>query len=477
MADRPSIILATSNGTGMGHLARQLAVGLAAGDEARITLFSFSMALPTVSAERIRGEYCPGPDRDWIPPQVWDRYVADRLAALVREVGAHVVAFDGVAPYRGVTLAKRMLPATAFVWFRRGLWREGVNSGQLWKSSLFDLIVEPGDLASEGDLGPTAGRDDAVRVPPIGLLEVVDRLPLDRAAEALGLHPGRPTLLLVLGSGRLGEVAEPGKIVVEETLKTTGWQICILTSAIARLHVPAREADRIRPVSGVFPLARYLAAFDAAVSAAGYNAVHELIPAGIPTLLLPNLQTRTDDQETRAGVVADRGLAITAVDTGDALRQAVERLLRTDTRQRLRNTIARLDPSQATGGARAAFDTLTKLAADYTPLPPTLPEQIARWRDDAKQALKETLGVEGTNLVRRLLGRPAVTAARRNPVVLEANEDPPPGARHLLVTSEADVSLLAGDDPVEHLLPDSSEAYETSRRLIVDRYYEVINPR
>lgn len=476
MADRPSIILATSNGTGMGHLARQLAVAMAGDDEARVSLFSFSIALPLVTTDTIRGEYCPGPDRDWIPPQVWDRYVADRLTALAREVEADVVAFDGVAPYRGVTLAKRRLPDTAFVWFRRGLWQEGVNTGQLWKSSLFDLIIEPGDLAAAGDLGQTVGRDDAVRVPPIGLLEVVERLPRGAAAEVLGLDPGRPTLLLTLGSGRLGDVAEPGTVVIDETLGTPDWQVCVLTSAIAQLHVPAQEADRVRPVSGVFPLARYLDAFDAAVSAAGYNAVHELIPAGIPTLLVPNLQTRTDDQETRARVVAERGLAITAADTGDGLRQGVELLLRTDTRRQLRNSIAGLDASEATGGARAAFETLSKLAADYTPLPLTFPDRVARWRDDAKQALKETLGVEGTNLVRRILGRPPVSTARRTPVVVGA-DDPPPGARRLWLTSEVDVSRLAGHDPVEHLLSGSPDAYETSRRLIIDRYYEVINSR
>lgn len=475
MVDRPSIILATSNGTGMGHLARQLAVGMAAAAEARISLFSFSRALPIVTTEAITGEYCPGPDRDWIPTQQWDRYVADRLAALAREVKADVIAFDGVAPYRGVTLAKRQLPDTAFVWFRRGLWREGVNRGQLWKSSLFDLIIEPGDLASSGDRGPTADRDDAVRVPPIGLVEVVDRLPREQAAETLGLEPHRPTLLLTLGSGRLGEVAEPGKIVVEETLRHPEWQVCVLTSAIAQLRVPAQEADRVRPVTGVFPLVRYLDAFDAAVSAAGYNAVHELIPAAIPTLFVPNTMTRTDDQEARARLVAKRGLAIAAGDDGLGIAEGVAHLLEEDTRVQLRDQIGRLDREAAMGGARAAIDRLSWLARDYTAAPPSVSERLAGWRDDVKQRLKEILGVEGTNLVRRLLGRPPIPSSGRTRVVL--NAQPPPGAKRLVLTSEVDVSTLAGTDPVEHLLPGSSEAYRTSRRLIIDRYYEVVTPR
>lgn len=473
MTDRPSIILATSNGAGMGHLARQLAVALAAGKDARMTLFSFSMALPTVTTGTITGEYCPGPDRDWIPPQAWDRYVADRLAALVREVGADVVAFDGVAPYRGITLARRRLPETAFAWFRRGLWREGTNVGQLWKSELFDMIIEPGDLASSGDVGPTAGRGDAVHIPPIGLLEVVERLPREQAARALGLDPERPALLLTLGSGRLGEVVEPGRIVVDEAMRHPDWQICILTSAIARLQVPTEAADRVRPVAGVFPLVRYLDAFDAAVSAAGYNAVHELIPAGIPTLLVPNTMTRTDDQVTRTRVLAGKGLALAADDAGDGLRREVDRLLGENTRQQLRSALSRMDPAEASGGSRLAFETLSRLAADYAPAPVTMAERLARWRDDAKQGLKEVLGVKGTNLVRRLLGRPPIAATRRLRVVPGSDEAPPAGVRRLWLTSQVDVARLAGDDPVEHVLPGSSQAYETTRRLIIDRYYEV----
>ncbi len=98
-----SLLLVTSNGAGMGHLARQLAVGLAAGPSARITLVSMSAALPIVLSRDVSGEYIPGPDRDWIAPADWAQYVAARLQAVSREVEADVVVFDGVAPYRGVT--------------------------------------------------------------------------------------------------------------------------------------------------------------------------------------------------------------------------------------------------------------------------------------------------------------------------------------------------------------------------------------
>src|SRR5699024_7382244 len=69
-----------------------------------------------------------------------------------------------------------------------------------------------------------------------------------------------------------------------------------------------------------FPLSRHLAAFDVAVSAAGYNSFHELLRFGVPTLFVPNAATALDDQAGRAAYAGRRGWAHTVphVDAGTA---------------------------------------------------------------------------------------------------------------------------------------------------------------
>lgn len=60
-----------------------------------------------------------------------------------------------------------------------------------------------------------------------------------------------------------------------------------------------------------FPLAQVLHAFDASVCATGYNGVHELLPAQIPTVFVSNIRG-TDDQEARAQWCHDFGFSLRA---------------------------------------------------------------------------------------------------------------------------------------------------------------------
>lgn len=475
----PSLILATSNGTGMGHLARQLAVGLAAIPKARVTLFSLSVALPTATEQGIPGEFCPGPDRGWIPESSWPHYLAGRLTALAEEVNADLIVFDGVAPYRGFALARDRIPETAFAWFRRGMWQQGVNAGQLWKSGLFDLIIEPGDLARTADRGPTANLRDAVQVPPVSLLEVVERLPRQEAAKFLGLDSSRRSVLLTLGTGRLGDVTGPGEVILNTVLEYTDWQVCVATSAIAETSISASPHERVTELRGVFPLVRYLSAFDAVISAAGYNAVHEYIPAGLPTLLVPNRLTRTDDQVGRSDYLARTGLALTPSDeSSEQLSYVVRQLLDREVRSNLQTAIRRMPPDALTGGASSTAALLAELAVAHAPAKMSLGTRFRRVRDNSKETLKRQLGTGGTNRVRRLLGRPPIEAANRLRVVLDdsAVSTTRTGVRSLRITSEVDVSTLLGTDPIEHIVSEPSDSYLSARRRLIDRHYEVVSP-
>jgi UDP:flavonoid glycosyltransferase YjiC (YdhE family) len=473
---KPVVVLATSNGTGLGHLSRQLAVGHALRDDAEPVYFSLSRAVGVIRHQGQRGEYVPSRERGWIPTHVWHHYLRDRLTAFVAETKAEAVVFDGVVPYEGLLLARARLPGVRFVWMRRGFWRPGARTAPLAAASLFDLVLEPGDFAAAGDNGATANRTDAVRLSPITQLEFLDLLPREEAAAELGLDPGRPTALVTLSSGVLNDVVTPGAAAVTALLEDPDWQVAVVRSHIAAGRIPLADESRCVELAGVYPLARYLAAFDAAVAAGGYNSVHELLTAGVPTLFVPNPTSGTDDQPARTRWLADQGFArhADASDLDDVRRQA--RALHDEhERERLRKACAELPKP---GGSREAAEQVARLLRNAPR--PLDPGPYRRLR--AKSAVVRVLGPKGMAVARKALRKPpaagptaplAVTvvpdAADGEPAAPQALPD---GVRPLHLTEDFS-QVQHSADPVEHLITGASDDYRKRRETILRQYYDV----
>lgn len=453
MADRPVVILMTSNGVGMGHLSRQLTAALSGTHRFDPVIFSLSRALPRVISaaqsnelteahgRNLRFEYAPSWESGWLPTgwrapirqryrsYRWAPYLRDRIHALAVETGASALVFDGVSPYPGLIAAREKLPQLTFAWVRRGLWQAQARADRLDLSAHFDLTIEPGDVASEWDEGPTAGRTDAVRLgDPVSLTDVLTQ-PGRRAARLkLGLPTDRPVLLLAPGSGALGSVDATAAEVLEAVRRSyPDWLVAVTRQSIANHSIHGDE-ERVVILDDIYPLARNLSAFDAAVSAAGYNAVHELLAARVPTLLIPSTNHMTDDQPTRARGAAARRAALVVEGT---IRLTLDRLMDLAVQSGLREGMSVLPP--ATGG-RAVADHITRLAAAGAPSGAWDPPTPGRPFPDLRtQARYRDISVMWTDKLTR--------------------------------------TLLAGDRPVEHMLPNSSAAYRQARQTVADWIY------
>lgn len=472
---RPTVALATSNGTGMGHLARQISVGLSLREQADPLFFSLSRAVPIIARHGFRGEYCPSRERGWMPGVRWQDYLRERVCAFVEEAGVDVLVFDGVVPYNGLLQARTDLPNVQFVWMRRGFWRPGVRTAPLRSTPLFDLVLEPGDLASAGDRGATASATDAVRLPPISLAEHEAPLSRQEAAAELGLDPDRPTALVTLSSGVLNDVAGPGTAAVNALLEHPDWQVAVTRTALTQGGVPISDPARCVELRGVYPLVRYLAAFDAAVAAGGYNSVHELLYAGIPTVFVPNKSSGTDDQQARTRWLADNGFALFADEQDlDQVHTQTVRLHEESVRAVLRAAVLEFD--RPTGSAVAARALLGLSNAPGSAAGRR--RSVRKVEVRARSVANHLLGPRTTAMARRLLGRvPDPGPAEPMPVSLidelHGLRTPGEGGTPLVLTERLDADLLRGDDPVEHVLAGASERYRAERRQIVGRYFDV----
>ncbi|MGH8915153.1 MAG: glycosyltransferase [Acidimicrobiia bacterium] len=469
-----NILLATSNGTGIGHLTRQAAIALTLAGEHQPNLFSLSIGLPLAMSLGINGEYVPSYDRPWIASRAWNGYLRDRLEAIIEETASEVVLFDGVAAYPGIGKTSSAVRDVAFAWLRRGMWRPGTNPKQLRRANYFDIVIEPGDLAGDADEGPTAGLRNVIKVAPISLLESLELIPRREARIALGLPSDREIALVTLGSGRLGDVTGPGQVAIRALLEESDLHVAVTRSAVAENEVPVEQADRVTVIRDVFPLVRYLRAFDLAVSSAGYNAVHELVPSGLPTLFVANTSTRTDDQETRAQRLAELGLGLQAPDNDPSvveteMRRLLDPSLRDDLAVAAVSTRSRVDGASETGRI------VTSFAAGFTRRRPSLSIAIAEQTQRAKDAMKDALGEERTKSLKRMLGRHPTPIAHRAEVrLVEQEVSHPDGPLPLLVTESLTNQVLKRPAPVEHILPGSSPTYRDHRLELIRTYYDVV---
>lgn len=310
--DKPTIILATSNGIGMGHLARATAIAEELKSVARPILVSVAGGIAEIpSTTGIPCEYIPGKTRRWMPAHRWDRYFRDRLIAIADETGASVISFDGVVPYPGFIATKLQRPDLTIVWVRRGLWQKNLLRFALpFQSRLVDLIIEPGDIAREYDHGPTSNRKDATLTSPVSLYSKARALSRVDARKLLGLDSDRPAVLVQLGTGD-SDMNEKMRAALSGLLAWPGVQV-VLTKDPVGVQGKSLVPDGLEiKVQRYFPLADVLAAFDGAIAATGYNSVHELLPAQIPTVLISNIRG-TDDQDARAKWCHDHGYALRA---------------------------------------------------------------------------------------------------------------------------------------------------------------------
>ncbi len=154
-------------------------------------------------------------------------------------------------------------------------------------------------------------------------------------------------MLVTLGQG--AEVRAANQRALDLLAAREDVQVAALSSALAAVDsVP----DGVVQLRATYPMSLYFRAFDAAIAAAGYNAYHELIALGVPSLFVA-MPRDTDDQPARARHAAAAGIGLGVEGPDDpALEAELERLLDPDRRAAIAARLAELpEPSGAADAA------------------------------------------------------------------------------------------------------------------------------
>lgn len=333
----PKVLFVTSNGAGMGHLTRCIAVA-----QSGRKLFQSHFVSMSSSAEVVRRfgfevlKYPSHGNSNGLSHAEWNDRFATYFDAVCRTNEPAAIVFDGTWIYRGVyESAKRH--GIQMIWFRRGLWKTDANMLQVRESnSLVDHLLVPRDIADSADTGPVAKLEGTV-VPAPTVIVSSEAFSRDDALRAMNLNPAKAYVLVQLGAGTINNVEGLRERVIEQVLQSSpSFEVVVGLSPLT--HEYADERDRVHIVRE-FPLARMLRAFEFMVVAAGYNSIHESLELQVPAVVIPNLSTSTDNQALRAAEYARMGFGLAAA-TDAEVHAAVAQFLTSTAREAFRDRIA-----------------------------------------------------------------------------------------------------------------------------------------
>ncbi|WP_377292662.1 methyltransferase domain-containing protein [Rhizobium sp. SG2393] len=328
------VLFVSANGVGQGHLSRQLAIATRLKDyTAGFLTFSYSARIVREAGFAVH--YLPHHAATGEDTRHWNARLANEIDLLLDARGSDALVYDVNFVFDGVIDVLRRRKDLRSIWIRRAMWPDH-HADYLGAGIHFDTIVEPGDFAEAFDRGPTvAARQHVQRVAPVLLTQPHHRLGRDEARAALGLAPSATTLLLEISRPAGHALAGRRTAILDRLSRETELEIVELVS-------PLIEADatdpgpRHRRIS-LYPAYPYTAAFDMAITRAGYNVFHEAIAAALPTLFVPDEGRDMDLQINRARFAEENGLALCLPASGGAAEteDVVSRLLDDSVRKRL----------------------------------------------------------------------------------------------------------------------------------------------
>jgi len=302
------ILFMPTNGGGLGHVTRLLAVARRLKTDTRIREMVFittSDALNVIRREGFVAYHHPPWDqlRDKIPARGWQNSFQSVFNMVINNHALNVFVFDGVSA-AGVTPAIAKYDSMRKIWLRRMLLKEGKAEILDQKAEFFDLQLCAGELGQKSVKRDSAGR---IIIPPMVFLNRSELLSRQDVIEQLGLSPTKKTIFVQLGAGNINDINTQSEIIIEVVRQFKGIQIVLAESPVSQ--------DRLKQFKDIktirdYPLSRYYQGFDVAISATGYNTFTELICFGVPSIFIPNLETAYDDQLGRAMIAQRTGTGL-----------------------------------------------------------------------------------------------------------------------------------------------------------------------
>jgi hypothetical protein len=365
IARRRRLLFVATNGIGLGHITRLMAIAERMSPDIEPIFFTRSAGSALLHQRGHATDYIPWAVTMGVTNESWNSAYAQELLATIENLDIAAVVFDGTYPFPGLLRVKSIRPDLAWVWVRRGLWVNGQALDETLQQH-FHMVIEPGELAHDEDRGPTSTMPGPVhQVPPVLLSDPHTGLNREDAATQLGVDPEKLTVAIQLGSQRNFDYEALPDLIVKELI-ARDLQVVRIENPLAR---PSESKWPGVLNSSRYPIADCVSAIDLMITNASYNSFHECVYGGVPAIFVPNEAPEMDDQQLRAAYAhaTGLGLRLRAAELG-RVRETLDVALSDEFRTELRRRSARLEFVNGAFDAARAIEELVFSVRTNVPL-------------------------------------------------------------------------------------------------------------
>ncbi|MFC5468815.1 glycosyltransferase [Cohnella suwonensis] len=336
-----TIIFVPTNGSGLGHLTRSLALARRMkklDKKLEIIFLSTSPAMHLIMREGFLGYYHPAKSAflQNITIAQWNELLGKQLSTILRIHRPNMLVFDGAFPYDGILSSFDEDDSLKKIWIRRTQNKIGPDEQTRNHYNMFDKIVVPGEAGS----ALRKGNDEIHYCEPVIYLDRSELLSREAVRNEWRVKQDEKLVYIQLGAGNINDIHPVISMLLKVLKRRREIRIVLGESIIGkRLGFHNKNAMILRD----YPNSIYFNAFDLAISASGYNTFHELMYFGVPTIFVPNENTGRDDQVERAINASKAGAGICLKNPDyDDFAQAMEIGLDPSINQRMRKAAMQL---------------------------------------------------------------------------------------------------------------------------------------
>lgn len=310
MNQKQYVIFMVTNGAGLGHLTRALAIAKKLNKiDSNIEPVFLTTFVATEIIRKSGFMFFYIPAKTMLPSSVdtdkWVNMLKDNLEMIINIYLPRAIVFEGEYPCGAILSNLRMYPGVKSVWIKR---ESNKSNPDCLKEieKLFDIVIVPqeaGKTYSKNEIKNT----NKIFTSPIVLLNKEEAAEREEVRTIYEVRKNEMLFYIQLETKGDINMEYMKTRIINILLQKRNIKILIAGSLLE--DVVCIDNPRIKILSD-YPASNHFNSVDFAITNADYNTYHELVQFRIPTLFIPNQKTVIDDELKRAMYLEKRNAGL-----------------------------------------------------------------------------------------------------------------------------------------------------------------------